>query len=136
MSLVRTDDEIPPLPRTFLARAHTPPTLTHLPSPDPSSPPDPRMGLGAADIDTDTAMRGRDRGSMPDRESLDSTDSAAAGGRERRVRKSVNYAEPKLNTYVTPSDFISLGWGRDPLAPDMRMCGAVFLFFDFHSLFD
>lgn len=27
-------------------------------------------------------------------------DSDAAGGRERRVRKSVNYAEPKLNTYV------------------------------------
>jgi hypothetical protein len=25
---------------------------------------------------------------------------AAAGGRERRVRKSVNYAEPKLNTFV------------------------------------
>lgn len=24
----------------------------------------------------------------------------AAGGRERRTRKSVNYAEPKLNTYV------------------------------------
>ncbi len=31
----------------------------------------------------------------------------AEGGRERRTRKSVNYAEPKLNTYVLQSIFSS-----------------------------
>lgn len=40
------------------------------------------------------------RSSSPLAEPPQTDSESAAGGRERRVRKSVNYAEPKLNTYV------------------------------------
>jgi hypothetical protein len=36
-----------------------------------------------------------------------SSEPEQAGARERRVRKSINYAEPKLNTYVSHSDALS-----------------------------
>jgi hypothetical protein len=44
----------------------------------------------------------------------------ATGGRERRTRKSVNYAEPKLNTFVTSYETLSPTNLRLPLHRKMR----------------
>lgn len=64
--------------RPTLTTPGTTPGPSHLPTPRTSSPPP-----------------------IPFEEAAESEQ--PAGGRERRVRKSVNYAEPKLNTYVSPA---------------------------------
>jgi hypothetical protein len=46
---------------------------------------------------------------------------AGLAGRERRARKGVNYAEPKLNTYVVnvlTSHFVTFEWNRKMRKPD------------------
>ena len=58
-------------------------------SPPPEAVPSPRPFL----VEPEDPMRQRSSSPIPS-----DGEAAGLGGRERRVRKSVNYAEPKLNT--------------------------------------
>ncbi|KAI5831386.1 hypothetical protein K523DRAFT_371443 [Schizophyllum commune Tattone D] len=64
------------------------------PSPPPEAAPSPRPFL----VEPADPMRQRSSSPIP------SDGEAGLGGRERRVRKSVNYAEPKLNTKMRKPD--------------------------------
>jgi len=67
-------------------------------------------------IDTEAKMTSQRqflRPPSPSRDSSSPTPSEqadGAAGREKRVRKSVNYAEPKLNTWVFKSLFFLIVW--------------------------
>lgn len=72
------------------------PRSTFIPAPARSSSPVGRTGRAGARSSSPPPARS----GSPDSLLQAQTDVEGLGGRERRVRKSVNYAEPKLNTYV------------------------------------
>lgn len=81
---------------TTATTAEPQPRSTFIPAPARSSSPVGRTGRAGARSSSPLPARS----GSPDSLLQAQTDVEGLGGRERRVRKSVNYAEPKLNTYV------------------------------------
>ncbi|KAJ7581890.1 hypothetical protein C8J56DRAFT_958449 [Mycena floridula] len=81
----------------------SPPRTTHLPSPPRTNPASPSPTTdGSPSPESDRQARAD--GAAREEEVGGESEGSAAEGRQRRVRKSVNYAEPKLNTKMRKPD--------------------------------
>jgi hypothetical protein len=82
-------------------RQRTPESDTDVPVPNLHTPGNALSTSASAQYPTPTSAESTPRVDEPEQDEFADGDmNDAAGGRERRTRKSVNYAEPKLNTYV------------------------------------